>query len=129
MKRGVRIAGILAAVLLVGGALLLTLYDRPCLDGRVVKTPDSYELDIQRMNGTDRHTLALNAGDGLAVSFQTEEGTLRMELQAPDRSVLYSGNGKETAEFTVNIAESGSYTVTVEARSAKGSIHIRAGSR
>ena len=48
-----------------------------------------------------------------------------MEVRAPDGSLLYEGSGRETTDFTVNISESGSYTVAVEARGAKGTIHIQ----
>ena len=48
-----------------------------------------------------------------------------MEIKAPDGTTIYCGNGKETMDFTVNIPESGVYTVVVEARRAKGTIHIQ----
>ena len=47
-----------------------------------------------------------------------------MEIKAPDGTTIYSGNGKETTEFTVNIPESGVYAIAVEARHAKGTIHV-----
>ena len=48
-----------------------------------------------------------------------------MEIKSTDGTAVYCGNGKETTDFTVNIRESGVYTVVVEARNAKGIIHIR----
>ena len=48
-----------------------------------------------------------------------------MEIKAPDGTSLYRGNGKETTDFTVNIRESGIYTISVEARRAKGTIHVQ----
>ena len=48
-----------------------------------------------------------------------------MVIKAPDGTTLYCGNGKETTDFTVNIPETGVYTVVVEARHAKGTIHIQ----
>ena len=117
---------VLAAVLLVVGVTFLTLCNLPHSTGSFIKEPDSYRLDAQYMNGTDGHTMMLNAGDVLTIRFETEKGTLHLEIQAPDGSVLYSGNGQDAKDFTVNIAESGSYTVTVKAQSATGSIHIQA---
>ena len=46
------------------------------------------------------------------------------QIKAPDGTSLYRGNGKETTSFTVNIRETGVYTVAVEARHAKGTLHI-----
>ena len=48
-----------------------------------------------------------------------------MEIKAPDGTAVYRGNGKETTDFAVNIRESGVYTIVVEARHAKGTIHIQ----
>ena len=48
-----------------------------------------------------------------------------MEIKAPDGTAVYRGNRKETTDFTVNIRESGVYTVVVEARYAKGIIHVQ----
>ena len=48
-----------------------------------------------------------------------------MEIKSPDGTAVYRGNGKETTDFTVNIRESGVYTVVVEARHAKGTIHVQ----
>ena len=93
--------------------------------GSRVKNPDEYLLDIEKMNGTDLHTLELREGDVLQIQFETEKGELYMEIKAPDGTAVYRGNGKETTDFTVNIRESGVYTIVVEARRAKGTIHIR----
>ena len=69
--------------------------------------------------------LELQEGDVLQIEFETEKGELYMEIKAPDGTVVYRGNGKETTEFTLNIRESGVYTVVVEARHAKGTIHVQ----
>ena len=121
--------GVLAAVLLAAGTAFLIFRDPSHLTGSVTKEPDACRLDAQYMNGIDAHTMALNAGDVLAVHIKTENGTLHLEIKAPDGGVLYSGNGQDATDFTVNIAESGSYAVTVKARSATGSIHIQAEGR
>ena len=119
---------ILAALLLVlaaGAVLFAVIQNRTCFDGSRTADSASYTLDIERMTGTDRHTLALEAGDVLAIQFETMKGSLYLEIRAPDDTVLYAGNGKAATEFTLNIPETGAYTVTVDARRARGSIHIR----
>ena len=124
MKKRTVIFGVLA-VLLAGGAAFLIRCNLPHFTGSVIKEPDSYRLDARYMNGTDGHTMMLNAGDVMAIHFETEKGALHLDIQAPDGNVLYSGNGQNAKDFTVNIAESGSYTVTVKAQSATGFIHIQ----
>lgn len=118
---------ILALVVLALAAVVLALRNRESgFTGSRVKNPDAYLLDIQRMNGTDSHALALKKGDVLAVTFETTDGRLTMEITAPDGSAIYQGNGTaEAAEFTLGIPEDGTYTISVRAEKAKGTIHVR----
>ena len=116
---------VLPLLLLAGIAAFLFCYNQEGFTGSRVKNPDAYLLDIEKMNGTDLHTLELSRGDVLQIQFETEKGNLYMEIKAPDGTAVYRGNGKETTDFTVNIRESGVYTVVVEARHAKGTIHVQ----
>lgn len=97
--------------------------------GSRVKNSDAYLLDIQRMSGTDSHTLTLKKGDTLAVTFETTGGRLTMEIAAPDGEILYQGNGSEISEFTLAVPEDGTYTISVRAERAKGTIHVRLANR
>ena len=124
-KKGMAILTGLSLLLLAGITAFLFLHKQVSFTGSRVKNPDAYLLDIEKMNGTDLHTLALREGDILQIQFETEKGSLYIEIKAPDGTTIYRGNGKETTDFTVNIRESGVYTVTVEARRAKGTIHIQ----
>lgn len=128
-KRIIRILTILscivAAILLIAALHLFRSNHNDSPDWRLLKTQDSYTLDRQQMNGSDSHTLNLTDGDVLQVTFETEKGSLHLEITAPDGTILYAGNGEETTEFEINLSQTGAYTVTVEARHAKGSIHIQ----
>ena len=123
-KRALWIA--LPLLLLAGAALFLFRSGREGFTGSRVKNPDAYLLDIERMNGTDLHTLELREGGVLQIRFETVKGSLYMEIKAPDGTTVYCGNGQETTDFTVNIPESGVYTIVVEARHAKGTIRVQA---
>ena len=124
MKK-IKIAAAAFLVLLLAGlAAFLIVSNRDGFTGVRVKNPDSYTLDIQRMNGTDRHTMELTAGDVLQVAFETKKGSLHMEITAPDGTVLYAGNGEETTGFEIGIPETGAYSITVKARRAEGDIRI-----
>lgn len=116
---------VLPLLFLSGVASFLFLYNQEGFTGNRIKNPDAYLLDIERMNGTDLHTLELHEGDVLQIQFETVKGSLYMEIKAPDGTTIYRGNGKETTDFTVNIRESGVYTIVVEARHARGTIHIQ----
>ena len=116
---------VLPLLLLAGSAVFLFCYNQEGFTGSRVKNPDAYLLDIEKMNGTDLHTMELSQGDVLQIRFETEKGSMYMEIKAPDGTAVYRGNGKETTDFTVNIRESGVYTVFVEARHSKGIIHVQ----
>ena len=124
-KRNKAVLIVLSLLLLAGIAAFLFCYNQEGFTGSRVKNPDAYLLDIEKMNGTDLHTLELREGAVLQIEFETEKGELYMEIKAPDGTAVYRGNGKETTDFAVNIRESGVYTIAVEARRAKGTIHIR----
>ena len=124
-KKNKAVLIVLVLLLIAGVAIFLFCYNLEGFTGSRVKNPDAYLLDIEKMSGTDLHTLELQEGDVLDIQFETVKGSLYMEIKAPDRTAIYRGNGKETTDFTVNIRESGVYTVVVEARHAKGTIHIQ----
>ena len=124
-KRNKAVLIVLSLLLLAGIAVFLFCYNLEGFTGSRVKNPDAYLLDIEKMNGTDLHTLELQEGDVLQIQFETVKGSLYMEIKAPDGTAIYRGNGREITEFTVNIRESGVYTVVVEARRAKGTIHVQ----
>ena len=108
-----------------GAVVLLTACGQTCFIGSRVAEAGSYRLDIDRMTGTDRFTMELRAGDTLAVQFETVKGSIYMEIKEPDESSIYAGNGKGVREFTVNILESGTYSIYVEAHHAKGTVYIQ----
>ena len=103
----------------------LTACNQKNFTGIRVANPDSYSLDIEQMNGTDTHTLNLSEGDVLTIRFEAENGKLHMEIKAPDGTLIYTGNGEEATDFTVNISDSGEYSVCVEAKGARGKICVR----
>ena len=112
-------------LLLAGLGAFHIIFNQPGFTGEQIKNPDSYILDAQQMNGTDSHTLSLAAGDVLQVEFETEKGSLHMEVTAPDGTVLYAGNGEVTTAFEITVPETGAYTASVEGRHAKGTVHIQ----
>ena len=124
-KRNKAVLIVLFLMILAGVAVFLFCYNQEGFTGSRVKNPDAYLLDIEKMNGTDLHTMELSQGDGLQIQFETEKGSMYMEIKEPDGTAVYRGNGKETTDFTVNIRKSGVYTVVVEARHAKGIIHVQ----
>lgn len=118
---------LIAAVGIVSAAILCAAafhFYTPTFQGSRVKNPDAYLLDIQRMNGTDSHILELKKDATLQIQFETLKGSLRMEIKGENENLIYSGNGKETTDFQLKIPEDGCYTILIEAKQAKGTVHI-----
>ena len=82
------IALFLIGLFFIGVATALFTYNQDGFSGSRVKNPDSYLLDIERMNGTDLHTLDLQTGDVLQIQFETLKGSLYMEIKALDGTTI-----------------------------------------
>ena len=124
MKRNALIIPILL-LYLFGIAFSLTACGKNCFVGNRVAEEGFYRLDVDYMTGTDRLTMEIQANNTLSVQFETVKGFIYMEIKDPDENTLYAGNGKGVTEFSVNISESGTYSIYVEAHHAKGTVHIQ----
>lgn len=103
----------------------LIIYNQSGFTGERIKNPDSYQANIKMMNGTDEHKISLKEDDVLDVEFETEKGSLYLELIAPNGETIYSGNGKGISKFEINIDVTGNYVITIKAKYAKGKINIK----
>lgn len=125
MNRNKWLVRLAVLLLLLGAVGYFACSSQPAFQGSRVRNPDAYLLDIRMMNGTDLHTLELHKDDVLDVLFETAKGTINLEIKGPDGTTLYRGNGRDTTSFTLNIPDSGVYIIMVEARHAKGTVHIQ----
>ena len=123
MKRKV-LAISLFLLSILGAAVFLTACGQRCLVGSRTTAHGAYRWDVDRMSGTDGGTMELQAGDTLAVQFETVKGSIYMEIREPDAGVLYAGNGKGVTEFAVTVPEDGTYSIYVEAHHANGTVCI-----
>lgn len=55
--------------------------NHPCFRGSRTADAHTYRLEIERMTGTDTHTLELEAGDTLQIQFETVKGTLHLTIK------------------------------------------------
>lgn len=84
----------------------------------------SFHLSFSVMNTTESHDLALNAGETLSAALVSDGGTLAVTIQKGDDAPLFEGTDLTTQNFTVTAEETGTYTVSVTGRHAKGSFDI-----
>ena len=73
-KRNKTVLIALPLLILAGVAVFLLCTNHEGFTGSRVKNPDAYLLDIEKMNGTDLHTLELQEGDVLDIQFETVKG-------------------------------------------------------
>ena len=119
----------LAAITLVVAALILIFTQQPetLFDGARISDQGRFALQFDRMNRTDSETLSLAEGDALRVSWQIESGQIDVTIGMEDEEALYRANDRaagDEADFCVEIPQTGSYTITVTARDAKGRIEF-----
>ena len=104
---------LIAILSLVIGAVIGELLD---LDGAMNRAGNWVQKKVSRPG---------SEGDTLQIHFAVEKGSIKRSITAPDGAVLYTGNGMEATDFTVNIPADGIYAISVEARQAAGSLHIQ----
>ena len=110
---------------ILGLAISLTACGRDCFVGSRTAEAGSYRLDIDRMTGTDSLTMELTVGDALNIHFTVTKGSMGMKIKDPGGDTLYAGNGETVSDFTVNIPQSGVYSIILEAHHAKGTVCIQ----
>lgn len=121
VKRWLICAGIF---LFAVAAMFLFNHTSPVFNGEKVKITDGYALDIQRMNGTDTHVLALLTGDILHIHFETTHGSLKLNISDESGTAIYNGDGELCTDFDLDIPKDGEYTISVTGKNAAGSIMI-----
>jgi len=126
MKRNTILSCILLTVLLLGAISLLVYEKQSIFNGSRVKNPDGYTLEFTKMNQTDSHTLALQAGDSLTVDFAIDRGRVDLTVGIPGENPIYRGNDLDSAVFDLTIPKDGAYQIAVSAKHASGFVLIYA---
>ena len=120
---------LIAVIVLVAVALILIFTRQPesPFDGARISDPGRFALQFDRMNRTDSETVSLLEGDALRVSWEIESGQIDVTIGMEGEEALYRANDRsagDKADFCVEIPQTGSYTITVTARDAKGRIEF-----
>ncbi len=115
------------ALIAVAGILIFTRQSAAQFDGERISDPGRFALRFERMNKTDSETMFLAEGDALRVSWQIENGQMDVVIGMKGEEAVYRANDRpagDEADFCVEIPQTGSYTITVTAREAKGRIEF-----
>ena len=120
---------LLAAFIVLGVAVILILTQQPDagFNGERISGQGSFALRFDWMNRTDSETLELRKGDALHVSWQIESGHVDIVIRQENKEPVYQADNRaagDKAAFYVEIPQTGSYTITVSARKAKGQVEF-----
>lgn len=92
-------------------------------DGSRTGNDSEFIMEYSVLNTTDAQDLTIEAGDTISAKIVVDKGSLSIKIQKDGEKPIYESNGISTSnEFDVEIDESGTYTVEVTGKKAKGSV-------
>ena len=127
MRKKTILLSTLVVLIAVAGILILTRQPETRFDGDRISDQGRFALQFNWMNRTDSETVPLAEGDALRISWQIESGQIDVSIGMEGKEAIYQANDRtagDEADFCVEIPETGSYTITVSAREAKGWIEF-----
>ncbi len=123
MKKKIILLFAAIALIAAAGILIFTRQPETRFDGDRISESGRFALQFERMNMTDSETMALEEGDALHVSWLIESGHVDIVIGMEGKEAVYRANDRpagDEADFSVEIPQTGTYTITVTAREAKG---------
>lgn len=92
-------------------------------DGSRTGNDSEFVMNYKMLNKMDSQDLVVTVGDVIHTKIIVEGGSLSFKIQKDDEAPIYEGKDVISSdEFDVEIEESGTYTVTVTGKKAKGSV-------
>jgi hypothetical protein len=91
-------------------------------DGSRGSDTSGFRMEYSMLNQEESADLNLTEGDRLQVFLSHAEGTVDVTVGKEGQAPIYRGNGQQNADFVLEIAETGSYHISVSGHQAKGNI-------
>ncbi len=91
-------------------------------DGSRVSDASGFQMEYSILNREESADLNLREGDRLRVSLSHTEGSVDVTVGLEGQAPIYRGNGQQYADFVLEIAETGSYHISVSGHHAKGNV-------
>ena len=91
-------------------------------DGSRISDASGFRMEYSVLNREEGDDLNLMEGDRLRVSLSHTEGSVDVTVGMEGKEPIYRGNGQQNAEFILEIAETGSYHISVSGHRAKGNV-------
>lgn len=111
-----------AGVCVLAATLLLLTGCGPgsFFEGARKSDTSGFRMEYSILNREESADLNLTEGDRLKVSLSHTEGTVDVTVRLKGKEPIYRGNGQQNADFVLEIAETGSYHISVSGHQAKG---------
>ena len=82
-----------------------------------------FRSEYRVLNTTETQDLTAESGDTISGKMTVHKGSLSIKIQKGEEEPVYEGSGISVSDaFDVEIDESGTYTVEVTGKGAKGSV-------
>lgn len=88
-----------------------------------MRNDDRWTMTYALFNSSKEENFYAESGDVFVIKTENSEGKIYLTVKMKNSDPVYEGN-IESGEFTVNVTESGRYTVRVEGEKAKGKFEI-----
>ena len=127
MRKKIIWLAVIVALITVAGLLIFTHQPETQFDGERISNPGHFALRFDWMNTVQSETMALEEGDALHVFWQIESGHVDIAIGMKGEEAVYRADDRpagDKADFVVEIPQTGSYTITVSAREAKGQVEF-----
>lgn len=119
------VTSILAVVLVIGIATTFaTSAAISEFDGSRTGNESQLIMEYKMLNKTDSQELKLEKGDTVKFNVVNKDGSLAIVLYKEDGEVICGGSMLGTSTFEVEMEESGTYTVSVTGKNARGSLSV-----
>jgi len=97
----------------------------PAFNGSRTGNDREFIMEYKVFNTTDCQDLSLKAGDTIHAKIVVDGGSLAIKIQKDDEEPVYESDGISISnEFDVTVEESGTYTVKLTGKKARGSVNF-----
>ena len=127
MRKKIVLLATIVSLIALAGILIFTRQHESRFDGERISNPGHFALRFDWMNTVQSETMALEEGDALHVFWQIESGHVDIAIGMKGEEAVYRADDRpagDKADFVVEIPQTGSYTITVSARDAKGQVEF-----
>ena len=91
-------------------------------DGSRISNASEFQMEYSVLDREETAELGLKARDQLRVTLSHTKGCVDVIVLLEGKELIYRGNGQQNADFVLEIAETGSYHISVSGHQAKGNV-------